>query len=282
MTPETTFQHDGICYATVRVLSMSGRQTIDGATLMFNCELDMHRADNAWLEINDFAGHVSVDGIGDLGPCWSLNSFRGRSGRGEKASFFVCVAAKEGDIRAIDHLRARSNRELISFILWLRLRGASTKGPVDSQGVLNVTVTTSDWFAALAAAQYESRHMIDVPLQGGRVSGALSTAAEHYRRAVDQWKKASYSQVFTECRKVLESTRDVLALKPRGIAEIDARTKNAWSNRECVEYARAAIHQIVHHSAHPGVDDDPGPAEAELLLGLTGSLLRYFSDSSRR
>jgi hypothetical protein len=273
-----SLQHEGNYYGTIRFVGLSGRQSTSGATAVFNLEIDVKPSDLGWLVINDLSGHVDVERLGDVGPCWLLNSFRVRSDpKGDKTSLFVCVMLPDATIRAIDHHRARSTAEQFSFVLWLQLRGASSTGPVDSQAVLNCPVTTSDWFAALTGSQYEARHIIDVPLQGGRVANALSVAAEHYRRAIDQWKKISYTQVFVECRKVLEATRDVLQLRPKGIAEIDARQKNAWSIDECIEYTRAAVHQIVHHAAHPGVDDDPGPQEADLLLALTGSLLRYYA-----
>jgi hypothetical protein len=277
MGNEASLQHEGRRYGTTRVNGVSGRRTLDGVTLVFSCELRVQPSEG-WLIVNDVAGHVDVDGA-DLGPAWSLNSFRARSSSQEEAtSYFVCVAAKDADIRAIERLRTRKpNTDAVTFTLWLRLRGAASTGPLDSQAVLTCTVTTSDWFAALAAAQYESRYVIDVPVQGGRVSSALATAAEHYRHAIEQLKKASYTPVFVECRKVLESTRDVLNLNPKNIAELDARQKRNWSIRECIEYTRASIHQILHHAAHPGTHDEPGQHEAELVLALSGAMLRYYA-----
>jgi hypothetical protein len=281
MRTEVTLQLSGKSIGVARLSGVSGRQAVDGVIVMFTCELELQPTPVDWIVINDVTGRLSIQGLGDAAPCWPLNQFSVRSGAVvEKAWFTACVALNDAGVRAVDRYRARRAHGDIQLELWFTLRGTSSKGPADVQAILKTEIGPSDWFGVLAGAQYEARHIIDVPIQGGRVSNVLADAAEHYRRALEQWKKASYPQVFTECRKVLESTREALNLRPKGIAEFDLEKRTKWSNRESIDFARAAIHQIVHHSAHPGVDDDPGAAEAELLLALTGSLLRFYADTT--
>ncbi|MFT3700168.1 MAG: hypothetical protein QM831_43885 [Kofleriaceae bacterium] len=265
--------------AIVRLGALSGRQTVDGATIMFKCEIENRAPEQEVLEINDATGRVDLQRRGDLGPCWLLSSFRARPG--ERSEFFMCINLSDEQIRKIDRERAGRPNQQVEFSLWLRIRGQG-RASLDTTCVLNVTASASEWFSALAAAQYEARHIIDVPIAGGRVGELLATAATHYRLAIEQDQKASYTQVLVECRKTVEAIRDALDLHPKGIAEFDATKRKAWSNAEAIEYARASIHQIMHHAAHPGVDDITGPIEAELVLGLVGSLLRYYASGGAR
>jgi hypothetical protein len=280
MRAETTIQHEGEHFGTVSVKGLSGRQSLVGATLVFNCEIAIRPMKSGWLTIDGMVGRVGVDRGGDLGPAWLLNSFRVRAGMNDSSPFTVCVAASPAAIRAIDRLRTSHHSEDVSFILWLQMTGASQGGPVNCQAVLNhATVTASEWFRVLKEASFEVRHIIDVPVDGERMNGGpLKTAAEHYRRAIVQWTKGSHVQVLGECRKVMEALRDDLGLKPGGVAEWNPTEKTAWSLTDRIEYARAAVYEILHLAAHSGSSNDPRAAESDLALGLVGSILRYYAD----
>jgi hypothetical protein len=281
MGSEASIQHKGEYVATLKVNGISGRQAVDGATLIFNCELVGRATKNGGVSFGGVSGRIHLEPGGDLGPVWLLNSFvLDSNARDAKTSVSVCVAASDVSIRRIDRLRASRHTDDIKFVLWLYLTGFSVSGEgfAECQALAECTVSASDWFGALKAASYEARHIIDVPIEHGRVNGVLEEAATHYRRALDQWRKASYEHVLVECRKVLESIRKNLGLTPTGVAEWNPLQKTEWTLQERIEYSRTATSEIFHLSAHSGTSNDPRAREADFALGMTGTLLRYYAD----
>lgn len=278
MQSEASIRLRGEEVAILRVAALSGRQAIDGATLEFHCELTGRTSGNV-IRFSGLLGRVQLEPGGDLGPVWLLNPFfLDTTSRDDRASATVCVGASDVVLRRIDQSRAASHSNELRFRLCLYLRGQSDLALVECQALAKYTVSGSEWFDALKTARYEARHLIDVPVEHGRVAGPLAEAASHYRSALEQWRKGSYVQVLTECRKVHESLRSALALKPAGITEWDPKAKIEWSLSRRIEYARAAVTEMLHLSAHAGTSDDLGPNEAELALGLTGTLLRYYAE----
>jgi hypothetical protein len=135
----------------------------------------------------------------------------------------------------------------------------------------------ADWNRILRDGVYERRYSIAIPIEGGRVQGRFQVAAEHYRRAIELSLQGLPVQAVAECRKVLESIRDTLKLSPKNIQEWDITNKAQWPFADRIEFARAAIMQMGHQTAHSGTNDDPTSEQATLALNLTGALLTYYS-----
>jgi hypothetical protein len=269
-------------YGSMTYRSVNGRPALDGAVAVFSCNVAIARP-SGWMRLTQVAGSVQTQ-LGDVGQAFLLNSpsiqiEADDSTRTSDGGLDVCVLLTPGGIRRIDAgFRSEPDRAL-TFELWLEVYGASEKGAFGGQAIVKPEVSAADWRKILRESKWESRFVIDVPVQYGRADGAMTEATEHFRRAVEQRSKLSYSGVLVECRKTIEALQQALSLRPGDIGESNVRAeKGTWDLSQRIDYARAAIRHILHLGAHMGTTDDPTAEHADLVLGLVGSLVRYYAE----
>jgi hypothetical protein len=273
----------GFPYGTLTYRSLGGRRALDGAVATFMCDVTMERASPGWMVLTQITGSLRTP-QGDAGRVFLLNSpsmqieatspTRTRDG-----NVAICVPLTPGAIRRIDEGFREAPDRALSCELWLEVHGASEKGIFEDQAILKPEITDADWRKILRESGWESRFVIDVPVEYGRAGGVMADATEHFRRAVQQRSKASYSAVLVECRNAIEALQQRLSLRPADVAEWDAKTqKLTWNLSARIEYARSAIRHILHLGAHMGTNDDPAAEHADLVLGLVGSLVRYYAE----
>lgn len=276
MGRDATLNHRGESIARLSVRQVNGRKAVDGATLVFACDLVAQRS-RIRYELDRIQGWASVHPAGDIGPVWLIGSFRLQPSADDKTSLNVAASANSTTIRAIDKCRSVDPHDQVTFTLWLEVLGRADDEQVIAQGVVELSVSGGDWARVVAESGYEARHLIDVPISGPRIDGAYTLVGEHYRRALGLAKKSEYVQVLAECRKAMEALSEVTGRAPR-LSGWDPATKEELAIAQRLDYVRSAVHEMFHSSAHAGVADDPTGREAELALALVGSLLRYYAD----
>ncbi len=150
----------------------------------------------------------------------------------------------------------------------------------DSSTSTTIELSSSDWRKLLAAARFEDRATIEIPVLGGRVRPPYDKAAEHMREALKQLEMRQWWPAVVACRKVLEELKRHAGSQPPSWKEwSDKDTREGWGTAERLLVARQAVHHLGHQSAHATDDVPVQEHEARLMVALTGSYLRYYADA---
>lgn len=280
MSSEVQLNYKGIRFGTAAIDAVSGQAALDGGQLLLGVRLRLDaRAASQQIRIYGVTGTLMLTKPPRFAaPIYPFNSVHAatseRSQDSGHASIGVLLTAAA--LASIEEARLTAPDDDVAVQLRLEFTCDAPEGNDTAQAWIDHTFSQSSWAKVLAEMQIEQRFAIEVPVLGGRVSGPLALAAEHFRRAIEQQKKCAWVQSVAESRKVVEAIKDALRLENPARAEWVSGSQD-WPLGKRIEHARASIHHVFHPSNHPGVSDDPGPHEAQLALALAGSLLRYYA-----
>lgn len=280
MSSQPTLNYDGEYIGRIEVANVSGQRSLDGGRLIFNCRIQMPPRPAQQIRFTDVGGDLMLADPGaHIGRLFAFNGVHGEtSERGGDHHVTVAAHLSSVQLAALERIRTDANVGNLRLELRLGIYMHGPPGPRTGQAWIAHSISQSDWLECLRGMRFETRVLFEVPTEGGRLGGALSTAAEHYRRALALQHQANWPQVVGECRSVLEELRNALQLQNPPAAEWLPGQRAHWGLRTRIEHGRASIHHICHLANHPGIADDPTAEDARLVMALTGALLRYYAE----
>ncbi len=259
---------------------VSGQACAAGGYLLFGLRL--------WLEPKEprvrlfslsgelFLRQPRVLYVGSLTPTGGGLNSETSPGSSDKADLTLGIHLSSEVLLELE--RAREVQPALEMELRLQVALASRAETASSSVWLQQTVGQEAWIKCLTEMRWEQRHLIEVPIRGGRVAGQLATASEHLRNAIELQRERKWRSAVTEARNGFEALRQGLGLKdpPDGVREAVAR---AWPLASRVERLRAVAHKVCHLASHAGVAERFGPAEAQLAVSQLGVLVAYYAST---
>lgn len=285
MSRSASLTYKGAHIARVEVANASGQASLDGGRIIFNCRMLVSAQPERRVRFLDATGELWLKASPvHIGRLTAFNALHGETGpEADETSFTVFAHLNSRELMDLERLRLEGGSGGLGVEVRLSVAMYGPPGPYSGQAWMSYMISQSEWTDCLRSTRFESRVLIEIPTQGGRVGGALATAAEHYQQALSLQRQGNWRQVVGECRSVAEELRNALNLHSPPAAEWGQQAqKRQWDLRQRVEHARAAIHHICHLANHAGTQDDPTAEDARLVIALVGSLLRYYAERTAK